>query len=171
MAKWRIIVLAFIISAGSAAGQTIVAPTPAPPFTLPDISGTQISLDSYKGKVVLVQFWASWCLPCRIENRRLAKQYPRFRDLPFEILSISVDTVAQKWKSAVLNDKMSWPQLLDDIRQAGCAACRWDAGTLPASFLVDAEGAVIVADAASLLIHDPRGFRVLLQNRLAAVKK
>lgn len=171
MAKWRMILPVFMISVGSVMGQTMITPAPAPPFTLPDASGTPVSLSSYKGKMVLVQFWASWCVPCRMENRKLAKRYPRFRNLPFEILSISVDTEPQKWRNAILNDKMTWPQLLDHTGAPGCVACRWRAGVLPASFLVDPEGAVIVADAASLLIHDPGGFRALLQKRLAAEQR
>ncbi|MGJ7033039.1 peroxiredoxin family protein [Niabella hirudinis] len=162
------IVLVFIISAASTVAQTIVKPVAAPVFTLPDQNGAPVSLNSYKGRMVLVQFWASWCMPCRIENRKLARQYRRFRDLPFEILGISVDTEKEKWKNAIMADKMTWPQLLDDTGKEGCAACRWGAGALPASFLVDPEGKIIATDAAALLTGDPRGFRKLLLKRFAS---
>ncbi|SDC38833.1 peroxiredoxin family protein [Niabella drilacis] len=167
MTKWRLTLLVYMIAAGGATAQTVVTPAAAPPFSLPDQNGTPVSLEKYRKSMVLVQFWASWCLPCRIENRRLVKQYPRFNDLPFEILSISVDVDRAQWKNAIAADKMAWPQLLDDTNKAGCAACRWGAGTLPASFLIDPEGRIIAVDAASLLTGDPRGFRKLLQKRLA----
>lgn len=167
--KWMITGMLLFVSVAGTMAQTIVTPAPAVPFTLPDVKGMPVSLADYSGKTVLVHFWASWCVPCRIENRKLAKQYHRFRGLPFEILSISVDTEKERWKNAISGDKMTWPQLIDDPDLKKSVACRWNARALPASFLVDPHGVVIAVDAASLPVKDPGGFRNLLK-RLAIAK-
>lgn len=120
-------------------------------------------MNDYKGKTVLVVFWASWCAPCRLENRRLARRYHRVKDLPFEVVSISVDTDREKWERAIAADKMTWPQLIDTADEEKSAARRWNARTLPASFLVDPQGAILAVDAALLPVADPKGFRNLLK--------
>ncbi len=147
--------------------QTIIKPVRATSFELPGADGTPVSLSSYKGKTVLIRFWVSWCLPCRIENRKLVKRYNRFRDLPFEIINISLDTDTAEWRAAINEDKMNWPQALDYPDLQRSTANKWNAAALPASFLIDPRGTVIAADAALLPVQDPRGFENLLR-RLSA---
>lgn len=146
-----------------ASAQTMVAPMPAINFTLINPKGTPVSLSDYKGKTVLVVFWASWCAPCRIENRKLARRYDRFKDLPFEVISISADTDRGKWERAISADRMTWPQVIDATDEEKRVARRWNARVLPASFLVDPRGTILAVDAARLPLADPGGFRRLLK--------
>ncbi|WP_300598940.1 TlpA disulfide reductase family protein [Niabella sp.] len=167
--KRAVCIVLWWLSVAAAQAQTMVVPTPAVPFALIDQKGRTVSLNDYRGKTVLVIFWASWCAPCRLENRQLVRRYHRFKDLPFEILSISVDTDREKWQRAISADKMTWPQLIDTPDGENSAARKWNAGALPASFLVNPQGAVLAVDAALLPVADPRGFRSLLQ-KLAGIE-
>src|SRR5258708_5713138 len=85
----------------------------APEISLPSVSGDTLHLSSLKGKVVLLDFWASWCGPCRATNKQLAKLYPKFREKGFEIFSVSLDDNVQSWKKAIQKDKISWLQVND----------------------------------------------------------
>lgn len=85
----------------------------APAFTLQDTKGEKVSLDDYKGKYVLIDFWASWCAPCRVKNKELNKHYPELKKQGLEVISISMDDNKQQWLKAVKEDKVSWIQLND----------------------------------------------------------
>ncbi|MCF3111956.1 TlpA family protein disulfide reductase [Niabella sp. CC-SYL272] len=163
MAKRVVCIGLLLLLVMVAMAQTMVAPTPAIHFTLNSRQGTPVSLNDYRGKTVLVVFWASWCVPCRVENRKLVQRYPRLKALPFEIISISVDTDREKWERAIAADKMGWPQLIDTMDEEKRVARRWNASALPASFLVDPQGTIRAVDAAALPLADPRGFRSLLK--------
>lgn len=150
--------------------QAAMKPTPAPDFSLPSENGEIIKLSDYKRKTLLLNFWASWCAPCRAENKKLVKLYPTLDSSVVEILNVSVDTDEKKWKQAIAKDKMAWRQALDYPDMKRSVAAKWGASALPASFLITPEGVIIAADAAMLLINDPKGFRKLVQS-LAAVKQ
>jgi len=78
----------------------------APDFTFPDINGKLVSLSSFKGKYVLIDFWASWCGPCRSESPNVQKQYQLYKDKGFEVVSVSIDKKADDWKKAVQQDNL-----------------------------------------------------------------
>lgn len=86
--------------------------TVAPDFTFPDINGKQVSLSSLKGKYVLIDFWASWCGPCRQESPNVQKQYQLYKDKGFEVLSVSIDKKEDAWRKAIEEDQIKGTMLL-----------------------------------------------------------
>ncbi|TSJ38899.1 AhpC/TSA family protein [Mucilaginibacter corticis] len=115
----------------------------APAFTQVDPSGKPVSLSAYKGKVVLVDFWASWCSPCRQEIPNLVTQYKQYKDKGFEILSVSLDNNRNNWLKAIQQEGMPWAQVCDLNGQNNAAAKLYGVSAIPATFLVDRNGNLI----------------------------
>jgi thiol-disulfide isomerase/thioredoxin len=107
-----------------------------PEITLKDTTGKTVKLSSLKGKVVLIDFWASWCGPCRRANKHLKELYSKYKDKGLEILSISVDESQRNWKKAIKEDKTSWLHVLDDKNYANT----WGIQYIPTTFLIDKQG-------------------------------
>lgn len=116
---------------------------PAPNFTQNDVNGKAVSLSDYKGKYVLVEFWASWCSPCRAESPNLLKQYAAFKDKGFEILGVSVDSDKAKWLEAIKKDGLTWPQISDLKGWDNEARKVYGISGVPANFLINPEGKII----------------------------
>lgn len=119
----------------------------APDLTGPTPDGGTVALAALRGKYVLVDFWASWCSPCRIENRHYAELYRRFRADGFEILAVSVDQNEGAWKTAITADDAQWLHLSDLTGWQSPIAARYNVTALPASFLLDPTGRIIAKDA------------------------
>ncbi|MCG2615558.1 TlpA family protein disulfide reductase [Terrimonas sp. NA20] len=113
---------------------------------LPDASGKKIALSSLKGKVVLLDFWASWCMPCRSANKQLVKLYAKYKAKGFEIYSVSVDEDKNDWLKAVRKDKITWLQVNDPANLEADAIQRWQVNALPTVFLINKKGDVVAID-------------------------
>jgi peroxiredoxin len=115
----------------------------APDFKLPTPDGDTIALSDYRGKYVLVDFWASWCGPCRQENPNIVRMYNRFKGKNFEILGVSLDKERAGWVKAIADDQLTWKQVSDlkfwDSIVTGLYAIQ----SIPATLLVDPDGKII----------------------------
>jgi peroxiredoxin len=115
----------------------------APDFQMNDVNGKPVSLSSFKGQYVLVDFWASWCGPCRQENPNLVKAYNTFKDKGFTILGVSLDKDKKAWVKAIAEDKLSWTHVSDLQFWNNAAARLYRVQAIPANFLLDKEGKII----------------------------
>ena len=113
---------------------------------LPGLNGDSISLSSFKGKVVLLDFWASWCGPCRTANRHLVKLYAKYKPQGFEIFSVSVDDDRKSWERAIQKDKITWLQVIDPRNWGAQSAINWGISQLPTTFLINKKGDVVAID-------------------------
>ncbi len=118
----------------------------APDFTLPDTTGKPVSLSSFKGKYVLVDFWASWCGPCRQENPNVVKAYNQFKDKNFTILGVSLDKNKNAWLEAIKNDGLAWNHVSDLKYWDSEAAALYQVQSIPYNVLVDPDGKIIAED-------------------------
>lgn len=115
----------------------------APEFTLPSLAGEMMSLSSFKGKYVLLDFWASWCVPCRQETPNLIKAYNKYKADGFEIFSVSLDDKKAKWEKAIADDKMTWSQVSDLKGMKSIVAPLYSINGIPATWLLDKNGTII----------------------------
>ena len=115
-------------------------------IALPSVNGDTLRLSSFKGKVVLLDFWASWCGPCRVANKGLAKVYDKFASKGFEIYSVSLDQAKEDWVKAIKKDKITWTQVIDPGGWDTPTALKWGIYALPTSFLIDREGHLLAMD-------------------------
>jgi thiol-disulfide isomerase/thioredoxin len=142
----RIIPVLVFFSACLSAGaqQTANISDPRLPIKLPTVKGDSLSLASLKGKVILLDFWASWCMPCRAANKNLVKLYAKYKPEGFEIFSVSLDQDKKDWEKAIGKDKITWLQVNDPRGGWEAVTARdWNISQLPTTFLINKKGDVV----------------------------
>jgi len=115
----------------------------APEISLPSPEGKEIALSSLKGKLVLIDFWASWCGPCRKEMPNVVKIYSKFKNKGFEIYGVSLDQDKEKWMEAITKDGINWPQVSDLKYWDNVAARIYNVQGIPYTVLIDKDGKII----------------------------
>ena len=122
----------------------------APEIQMRDPQGNIRKLSDLKGKVVLIDFWASWCRPCRMENPNVVRTYSQYKDAAFkngdgfEVFSVSLDQNKAAWQKGILQDKLTWENHVSDLQSwRNAAAQQYNVNSIPATFLLDGEGIII----------------------------
>jgi peroxiredoxin len=118
----------------------------APDIVLPDPEGKEIALSSLRGKIVLIDFWASWCGPCRKEMPNVVKAYAKYKSKGFEIFGVSLDQDKDRWKEAIKQDHITWPQVSDLKQWNSSVVTLYSIQGIPYTVLVDREGKILAKD-------------------------
>ncbi|SKC95644.1 Peroxiredoxin [Chitinophaga ginsengisegetis] len=125
---------------------SLVAGNPALAFSLPDTAGNAVALSSFRGKYVLIEFWASWCGPCRMQIPYLKKSYAAFQNKGFEILGVSLDENREKWMKAIHDEQLPWTQVSDVKGLESPVVAMYGITGIPLNFLLDTNGVIIARD-------------------------
>ena len=121
----------------------VMVGSPAPEITLNDTTGNAVALSSLRGKYVLIDFWASWCGPCRAENPNVVRMYNKYKDKGFAIYGVSLDKTKGEWQRAIRNDNLPWTHVSDLKFWQSIAAQQYGVQAIPQTFLLDKEGKII----------------------------
>jgi peroxiredoxin len=115
----------------------------APELTLPDVNGKNVSISSFRGKYLLVDFWASWCQPCRAENPNVVAAYNQYKNKNFTILGVSLDKKKENWLQAIKEDQLKWTHVSDLAFWDSKAVTTFGFTGIPYNVLIDPDGTII----------------------------
>ena len=125
----------------------------APELKFKTPEGKEVSLSSLKGKVVLIDFWASWCRPCRMENPNVVSAYKKFQSQGFEIYGVSLDKSQDAWVKAIKDDGLNWVNVSDLGGWNSAGAATYGVRSIPANFLIDENGIIIAKGLRGANLH------------------
>ena len=126
----------------------------APEINLPNPDGEIVTLSSLKGNVVLVDFWAQWCKPCRMENPNVVKAYNKYKDKGFTVYGVSLDRTKEKWVQAIEEDGLTWTHVSDLQYFNSVAAQTYGVASIPFSILLDRDGKIIAKNLRGKALED-----------------
>jgi thiol-disulfide isomerase/thioredoxin len=135
----RSLALAALVVTGGSAGAAVTPSAGAPDFTLPSLGGPNLRLQEQRGRVVMVNFWATWCGPCRVEMPHLAKLYEKYRGSGFTLLAVNIDEDPRKAANLAGQLGLKFPVLLDTEKKVSRL---YDLSTMPSTVLIDRDGRV-----------------------------
>jgi len=135
-----------LVALSFTAGAQLKTGQQAPDIALNDVNGKTLRLSDLKGKVVLLDFWASWCGPCRRANKGLVSLYAKLKSKGFEIYSVTLDDDKSEWQRAIAADKITWLQVIDKGGWNAATATALKIEQIPATFLLDKQGKIVALD-------------------------
>lgn len=118
----------------------------APEISLPGVNDSPVKLSSFKGKVVLIDFWASWCGPCRASIPSVIKLYDKYKAKGFEVFGVSIDSKKKDWLKAIAQDKITYPQVNDKAGWYSKTTEVYGVNAIPNTFLLDKTGKIVAID-------------------------
>ena len=122
------------------------SPPAATDFSAPNPEGKTVSLKESLGKVTIIDFWASWCGPCRVENPNVVALYNEFHAKGLNIIGVSLDKDAAKWKEAIAKDQLTWTHISNLKHWEDPIAKQYGVQSIPATFILDASGKIVAKD-------------------------
>lgn len=129
----------------------IIVGKPVPDFTLPSPNGTAYTLSKLRGKIVLLDFWASWCRPCRFNNPEIVDLYNRYKDKGFTVMSVSLDRDKAAWEAAIKEDRLKWPYHVSELKMwQSAVGALYKVQSIPSTFLIDSQGKLVATN-----LHGP----------------
>ncbi len=161
MRRINLILLLVVVLNVFSFGQSPEVGQKAPDIIMAGVNGDTLKLSDLKGKMVLIDFWASWCGPCRKENPYVIEAYNKYKDAKFKngkgftVFSVSLDMKADAWRKAIADDKLEWPYHVCDLKGWGNAAGRlYKIQSVPANFLIDGNGIIIATNLRGMALQE-----------------